>query len=162
MFQNRMIALNDKLTEIIESQTTSIWLCNRNARLVPDVVRLMSARVEPDGQHVVAYVPGPSGSGVLANLAIAPRLTLLVGHIYTYEAYQVKGTYTGHRPSTPAEVQYQRAYVEKFAEGLVQQQLPREQIIAAYFHQPSFAVRLRVEEIYEQTPRKGTGERITL
>jgi hypothetical protein len=157
-----MIALNDKLTEMIEHHTTSIWLCNRNARLVPDIVRLMSARVEPDRQHVLAYVPEPSGSGVLANLAVAPRLTLLIAHIYTYEAYQVKGTYTGHRACTPAEVEYQRAYVERFADGLVRQQLPREQIIAAYFHQPSFAVRLRVEEVYEQTPRKGTGERIAL
>jgi hypothetical protein len=59
-------------------------------------------------------------------------------------------------------VQYQRAYVGRFGEGLVQQQLPREQIITAYFHQPSFAVRRRVDEIYEQTPRKATGERITL
>ena len=157
-----MIALNEKLTGMIESHTTSIWLCNRNARLVPDIVRLMSARVEPDRQHVLAYVPRPSGSGVLANLSVAPRLTLLVGHVYTYEAYQVKGTYTGHRACTPAEVEYQRAYVDRFAENLVRQQLPREQIIAAYFQQPSFAVRLRVEEVYEQTPRKGTGERIAL
>jgi hypothetical protein len=59
-------------------------------------------------------------------------------------------------------VEYQRAYVDRFAENLVRQQLPREQIIAAYFQQPSFAVRLRVEELYEQTPRKGTGERIAL
>jgi hypothetical protein len=157
-----MIALNEKLTEMIESHTTSIWLCNRNDRLVPDIVRLMSARVEPDGTHVLAYVPGPSGSGVLANLAVAPRLTLLVAHIYTYEAYQVKGTYTGHRACTPEEVEYQRAYVDRFAEGLVQQQLPREHIITAYFRQPSFAVRLRVEEVFEQTPRKGTGERIVM
>ena len=157
-----MIALNDHLIRIIESHTTSIWLCNRNARLVPDIARLMGAQVEPDGRHVLAYVPGPTGSGVLANLAIAPRLTLLVGHIYTYEAYQVKGTYTGHRACTPAEVEYQRAYVDKFADNLVRQQLPREQIIAAYFHQPSFAVRLRVEELYEQTPRKGAGERISI
>lgn len=154
--------LNDKMTGIIESQTTSIWLCNRNDRLVPDVVRLMGAQVEPDGRHVLAYVPGPSGSGVLANLAITPRLTLLVGHVYTYEAYQVKGTYTGHRACTPAEVEYQRAYVAGFADGLVQQQLPREKIVAAYFRQPSFAVRLRVEELYEQTPRKGTGGKIAL
>jgi hypothetical protein len=157
-----MIALNEKMTGMIESHTTSIWLCNRNARLVPDICRLMGARVEPDRQHVLAYVPGPSGAGVLANLAVAPRLTLLIAHIYTYEAYQVKGTYSGHRACTPAEIEYQRAYVDRFAECLVVQQLPREQIIAAYFHQPSFAVRLRVEELYEQTPRKGTGERLAL
>jgi hypothetical protein len=157
-----MTVLNEKMTGMIEHHTTSIWLCNRNARLVPDIVRLMSARVEADRQHVLAYVPGPSGAGVLANLAVAPRLTLLIAHIYTYEAYQLKGTYIEHRACTPAEVEYQRAYVERFADGLVRQQLPREQIIAAYFHQPSFAVRLRVEELYEQTPRKGTGERIAL
>ena len=157
-----MIALNDHLARFIESHTTSIWLCNRNARLIPDIVRLMGARVEPDGRHVLAYAPGPTGPGVLANLAVASRLTLLVGHIYTYEAYQVKGTYTGHRACIPAEVEYQRAYVAAFAENLVQQQLPRERIIAAYFHQPSFAVRLRVEELYEQTPRQGAGERISV
>ena len=155
-----MIALNDKLTRIIESQTTSIWLCNRNARLVPDVARLMSARVEPDRQHVRVYVPAPGAAGVLANLAVAPGLTLLMAVMDTYEAYQVKGTYAGQRACTPEEVAYQRAYVEGFADALAGQQLPRERAIAAYFRQPSVALRLRVEELYEQTPRKGTGVRI--
>ncbi len=156
-----MTTLNDKLTGIIESRLTSIWLCNRNARLVADVTRLMSARVEPDRQHVLAYVSGPGGAGVLANLAVAPGLTLLMAIMDTYEAYQVKGTCTGQRACTPEEVAYQRAYVEGFADALARQQLPRERAIAAYFRQPSVAVRLRVEELYEQTPRKGTGERIT-
>jgi hypothetical protein len=155
-----MTTLNDKLTGIIESRLTSIWLCNRNARLVADVTRLMSARVEPDRQHVLAYVSGPGGAGVLANLAVAPGLTLLMAIMDTYEAYQVKGTYTGHRACTPEEVAYQRAYVEGFADALARQQLPRERAIAAYFRQPAVALRLRVEELYEQTPRKGTGERI--
>ena len=155
-----MSILSDPLIRILEGTATSLWLCNRDAHKVPDVTRLMGVRVEPDRQHVVGYVSQADGEDLIHNLRVTPQLTLLTALVHTYESYQFKGVYTGQWACSAEEVAYQRAYVEGFARASIPYNLPGEKITQAFFRQPALAVRMRIEEIYEQTPRKGTGERI--
>ncbi len=155
-----MSILNDALIRILEGTESSLWLCNRDAQRVPDVVRLMGVRVEPDRRHVVGYVSRADGEALIDNLHVTPQLTLLTALVHTYESYQFKGVYTGQWACSAEEVAYQRAYVEGFARASIPYSLSSEKITQAFFRQPALAVRMRIEEIYEQTPRKGTGERI--
>jgi hypothetical protein len=156
-----MLTLNDAMVRIIENPANSMWLGNASAFREPDVVRTMGARVEPDRRHVVVYVPESGGADLIRNLAGNPRITLLTAVINTYESYQFKGDYAGHWACSAEEVEYQRTYLEGFAASSMQfYGLPKEKIIVAYFRQPAVSIRMRIEEGYEQTPRKGTGQRI--
>jgi hypothetical protein len=153
--------LNDTLVEIIESPATSMWLGNAGILREPDVVRTMGARVEPDHRHLVAYISQSGGADLIGNLAANPWITLLIALINTYESYQLKGKYAGHWTSLAEEVEYQRTYLDGFAAASMHfYGLPKEKIAAAYFRQPAVSIRMRIEELYEQTPRKGAGKRI--
>jgi hypothetical protein len=153
--------LNDTLVGIIESPAASKWLANASALQEPDVVRTQGARVEPDRRHVIAYVSQSGSADLIGNLASSPWITLLMALINTYESYQFKGKYAGHWACSAEEVEYQRTYLDGFAASSMQfYRLPKEKIAAAYFRQPAVSIRMRIEELYEQTPRKGTGKRI--
>jgi hypothetical protein len=156
-----MVTLNDAVVRIIENPANSMWLSNASAFREPDVVRTMGARVEPNRRHVVVYVPESGGADLIRNLAGSPRITLLTALINTYESYQFKGDYAGHWACSTEEVEYQRTYLDGFAASSMQfYGLPKEKIIVAYFRQPAVSIRMRIDEVYEQTPRKGTGQRI--
>lgn len=153
-----MALLNEHLRTRMQEKAVAIWVSNCSPDLAPDLVRLMGVRVEPDHEHLTLYVPVPLGRKVIANLTPAATLAFLFAVIHDNTSFQCKGKYVSHRPCTEEEVAFQRRYVQGFCRELTRQGLlDQEAFFKVYFHQPSIALRMRVEEIYEQTPRAGTG-----
>ncbi len=155
-----MPLLSDPFIQAIQADHAALWLSNAGANGQPDVVRLLAVRVEADREHLTAFVPLPQGQGVLDNLAVTPRLAFLFALIVGTTSYQLKGTYASHRPCTAAEVAFCRDYLTRFGRVLVGQGFSPEKAFAAYFSPSGVALTMRVEEMYEQTPKAGTGERM--
>jgi hypothetical protein len=156
-----MPLLNDSFIDAIHTDFAAIWLSNADAGGQPDLVRLLAVRVEPDREHLTAFVPLSRGRNLLDNLAVSSRLSFLFALVVGVESYQLKGTYVSHHPCSAGEVAFQRESLERFGRVVASQGLSGEKAFAAYFSQPSVAVIMRIEEIYEQTPKAGTGGRVT-
>jgi hypothetical protein len=158
-----MLILSDSFIRDIQAEFAALWLSNADAGGQPDLVRLLAVRVEPDREHLTAFVPLPGGQRVLDNLALSPRLSFLFALVLGgNRSYQLKGTYGSHHPCTEAEVAYQQDYLNRFARVLVEQGFSPQKVFAAYFSPSSVALTIRIEEMYEQTPKPGTGGRITV
>jgi hypothetical protein len=155
-----MPLLSDSFIHSIQAEFAAIWVSNADADGQPDLVRLTGVRMEPDRQHLTLFLPLRTGQGILHNLAGTHQLSFLFALLHTNASYQLKGTYVSHWPCTDEEVAFQRDFLHRMGPVLEKQGLSPEQVFRAYFHQPSAALRMRVEEIYEQTPRQGTGQRI--
>jgi hypothetical protein len=93
---------------------------------------------------------------------VSQKLTFLTAIIYTYESYQIKGSYISQRESTGEEIAYQKAYMDGFTDALATQGLSKDKGYKAYFRQPCVALRIAVEEVYEQTPKKGAGGKLAV
>ncbi|HEX8529687.1 MAG TPA: hypothetical protein VF646_06675 [Cytophagales bacterium] len=156
-----MPLLSDSFVQAIEADYAALWLSNADAGGQPDVVRLLAVRVEPDREHLTALVPLPQGQGVLDNLAVTPRLSFLFALILGNRSYQIKGAYVSYHPCTEAEVAFGRDSLTRFSQVLVGQGFSPEKAFAAYFSPSGVALTMRIEEIYEQTPRPGTGGKVT-
>jgi hypothetical protein len=156
-----MFNLNERLVECIEGQSSSIWLSNNNAMLQTSIVRVMGAKVEENKQHIIMYVPTVLGAELLQNLSFTSKLTFLTAAIFTYESYQIKGSYVSQQACTEKDIDFQRQYIHGFTDALACQGLSKEKGFKAYYQQPSIALRLRAEEVYEQTPKQGTGQKLT-
>ncbi len=157
-----MWILSDKLIANIERSTTSFWLCNANQNLETDMVRLMGARIEADRSHITVYVPVKQGKTVISNLHTTNKISLLTADVYSYESYQLKGKFLSSRDCTEEEAAFQREYVNKFTDALATQGFPKNSLPEVYLQQPCIALRMLVEEIYEQTPKKGTGKKLAM
>lgn len=83
-------------------------------------------------------------------------------HTGTYDGYQYKGTFIRSRPCTEDEVMLQSQYMESFTQILSEFGYSKEGLYRLYFSQPSIAIEFKVHEVYDQTPRKGTGEKISI
>lgn len=153
--------LTDHLVSVCQSPLSSLWSGSYSPDHKIEIIRLSGALVAEDRLHVDLFVPSRYASLYLRNVAVHPRVSLMFSHTHTFEAFQVKGDFLSWRPCTPEEVSYQRSYMQGFAENLVSIGLPNGMKIYAYFEEPAIAMRLQAREVYEQTPKSGTGNRIS-
>ncbi|HEX8529688.1 MAG TPA: hypothetical protein VF646_06680 [Cytophagales bacterium] len=154
-----MAVVNEYLRGQLEA-LSGFWVSSSDAEGAPDLVRTMGVRVEPDGEHLVTFVPVPYAGNLIAQLAPGEKLALLQVNVNTYVSWQFKGHCVSHRPSTADEVAFQRRYVEDFCREIEKQGMAWETTFPVLFRQPSITLRMRAAEVYEQTPKAGTGERM--
>ena len=136
-----------------------IEIGTRNAHLEPSGARVIAVLVEDDGRHVVAYVPDPSSTRVLPDLESNGHVALVCARPPDERACQLKGLFAGARAAADEE----RALVEgqwaRWLDRLTTIGFARE-TFAHWSTWPCTAVRMRVTDIFNQTPGPGAGARL--
>lgn len=135
----------------------SMLLATRDAQLVPAIIRPLGAEVDPDRTHVTFFIPAVRAAQTLENLRVAPRVAVTFSRTYDHRTYQLKGDCVGVAEATDA----QRAVIEAYRAGLSVQfeqvGIPRR-VTARVAYWPAWAIRLRVTDLFDQTPGPGAGE----
>jgi hypothetical protein len=133
-----------------------IHIGTRNERLEPSGARCLALAVEPDGAHVVVYMAAVAAARVLPDLESNGQAALSFARPVDERACQVKGIFAGAREASEAERERIASQWELFRANLEAIGIPRAGN-AAWPTWPCVAVRLRVTQLFEQTPRPGTG-----
>lgn len=106
-----------------------------------------------------AYVPVATSQTIIHNLAITKRIAVNVSHPIEHRAVQLKGVALDARLAREDEAPFVRARLDAFADVLDTVGVPRR-LTRSVAHWPAFAVTLRVEQIFDQTPGPKAGSRI--
>lgn len=147
--------IDGELTRFLEGPV-GIHIGTRNERLEPSGARCLALVVEPDGAHVVVYMAAVAAARVLPDLESNGQAALSFARPVDERACQVKGVFVGVRDATEAERERIASQWEQFRANLEAIGIPRAGN-AAWPTWPCVAVRLRVTQLFEQTPRPGTG-----
>lgn len=153
--------LNEYQISLLQAPITSIWMSSCTPGEYTDIVRLSGLRIAEDKLHIDLYVPQHYSDTFLRNIQVNQKISLLGSSTHTFEAYQVKGVYVSHRACTQEEIQYQKKYMEGFAQNLVLLGIKAGLVFANYYKDPCIAIRMKSGEIYEQTPKPGAGKKIS-
>ncbi|MCB9898119.1 MAG: pyridoxamine 5'-phosphate oxidase family protein [Planctomycetes bacterium] len=149
-------SLSAELVDFVQSGV-SVQIGTRDASLVPEAVRGVGARVEPDRGHVVVFVPAATGTRTLANLEDNGRIAICFSRIADNRTIQLKG----RARSVAAARDEDRAVVDRYRGELAQNLAfvgmpPRLSYRISSW--PCHAVRVEIETIWVQTPGPGAGE----
>jgi hypothetical protein len=141
----------------------SFWIGTAGRDLVPEVIKCTGV-VHDDNipEQLVCFAGTRYADQSLKNLQENPVITLVGAHVGTYEGYQYKGVLIRSRSCLPAEVLLQEQYMESFTVALGTFGYSKEGLYRIYFSQPSLAFEFKVTEVYEQSPRKGTGGKLAV
>ena len=139
------------------NQPLSFWAANCDADQVPEVVHCNGILPVNGGNQITFFIVKKYSETFTANLQISPELAFIGTSVTSFEGYQFKGHFDSLRPCTPEEVQIQLSYLDKFTDLIELMGFARGWFYESYFHQPSLAVTFTVHDIFEQTPKKGTG-----
>jgi hypothetical protein len=108
---------------------------------------------------ITAYVPVATSQDTIANVAGTRRMAVVVSHPIDHCSTQLKGTTTSVRLARDDEAALVQGQLDQFAEVLATIGVPRR-VTGRVAHWPAFAIEMRVEEMYEQTPGPKAGSRL--
>ena len=135
---------------------TSVLVGTADASCVPACVRGIAVKVAPDFSRVTAYVPVATSRDVVANAAATRRAAVVITRPIESKSVQMKGSVDTIRLAGEDERDLVRQRLEEFADVLDTIGLPRRHVRNLTYW-PAFAIDVKVEEIYDQTPGPRAG-----
>lgn len=147
--------ITPELAAFLESGV-SVLVGTRDARLVSECQRALGVRVEPDGQHFVVFVPCAVGERIVADARATGRIAVCFARVEDHHSIQLKGSVAEIREAqAPERAQIER-YRNAFADVLAVIGMPRA-LTLRMAHWPCWAIRVRVDASFVQTPGPGAG-----
>jgi hypothetical protein len=152
------IPIDEPLARFLESGL-AITVATRDGELQPDGSWAWAVRVEDGGVEVSVFLYEEAAAAMLRNLTVHPEIAIVLDQPTSHRACQVKGTFLSSRAvrfEEKAEIERQ---VGLFRADLEAIGLP-EGLTAGWVLWPATALRVRVTDVFEQTPGPGTGGRL--
>jgi len=108
---------------------------------------------------VTVFVPMATSQETIANVATTRRLAVVATHPIDHCATQLKGLAGTTRLARADEESFVQQHLGSFLRVLNSLGYP-PRVTGAVVYWPAFAIEVRVEEIYEQTPGPNAGTRL--
>jgi hypothetical protein len=125
----------------------------------PACCRAVGLMSNDDLATVTIFVPMATGSETLANVAATERLAVVTTHPISHCATQLKGIVRQTRAAREDEASFVRDHLGGFGGVLNTIGYP-PRLTRSIAHWPAFAIEMRVEEIFEQSPGPNAGTRL--
>ena len=134
----------------------SVLVGTADAAGSPTCCRGIAISTPDDLQTITVYVPVATSHDIIQNVGATKRIAVTVTHPRDNFATQFKGTAIEARLAREDEAAFVRARLDAFADVLDRVGVPRR-LTRGVTHWPAFAVTLRVEQTFEQTPGPNAG-----
>lgn len=138
----------------------SFWLATVGEEHIAEPVKCTGVRFAASEEVFTCFLPEKFMKNAYRHLESNLSVSLVGVELHTYEGYQYKGDYLSHRPCNEEEVLYQTAYMHEFTDTLAKFGFSSDRMFNAYFHPPFIALDFRVRQVFDQSPRIGTGGEI--
>jgi hypothetical protein len=138
----------------------AIHIGTRNGRLEPNGARVPAVTVDEDHRHVVAYIPVAAAPAILDDLHENGQAALGFARPVDDRACQVKGVFVEEWNATAMEEPEVMRQWKGNLQLLSAVGIP-DSASSNWSIWPCVAVRLRVTELYDQTPGPGAGKPLT-
>ncbi len=148
----------ENLVEFIHGNTF-MYIGARNEKLQTTCNRVLGAKVNPDGDSFTCFIPKAVTDKLVSYLDACNKTAVTMATIPSHEAYQFKGTCISVREADDSELTYAQAYLDKMVAFTSQFGIP-EEAFSNFIVDPSIAVTIKIEEIYDQTPGPEAGKLI--
>jgi hypothetical protein len=146
----------DRLLAAFLEGGVGVHIGTRNAALEPSGARAIAVRVEQDGQHLLVFISALAARRVLPDLETNGQAALTVARPTDERACQVKGVFLGVRQVQSEELPRVQQQWSDFLDNLEYIGIPRV-ASRTWVDVPDLAIRLRVTEVFDQTPGPNAG-----
>jgi len=137
----------------------SIVVGSVDAQGSPSCCRAIALSSNDDLRTVTVYLPVATSHDTIENLALTRRLAIAAMFPLDHSATQIKGLLEETRLAREDEAPFVRDRLEAFASVLDAAGVPKR-LTRSLVHWPAFAVHIRVEQVFEQTPGPKAGTRL--
>jgi hypothetical protein len=125
----------------------------------PACCRAVGLRTDDNLETVTVFVPTATGAETVANVAATKRLAVVTTHPISHCATQLKGRVEKTRQARDDEEAFVMHHFAGFGGVLNTVGYP-PRLTKSVVRWPAYAIEMRVEEIYEQSPGPKAGSRL--
>ena len=125
----------------------------------PSCCRAIALTSTDELQTATVYLPVATSHQTIQNVATTGQLAVAATHVIDHCATQLKGTTIDARLAREDEASFVRGRLDAFADALDIIGMPRR-VTRSLAHWPAFAISMRVEQVFEQTPGPNAGSRL--
>lgn len=150
---------DERILRVATEGGTSVLVGSADSNAVPACCRGIAVSTDRTLSRATVYVPVATSRDVIANAATSKLLAVMITRVVEHVGVQLKGTVEAIRMASGDEESFVRRRFNEFAGILDDIGLPRR-IFRSVSHWPAFAVELRVEEVFDQTPGPRAGSSI--
>jgi hypothetical protein len=138
---------------------TSILIGTVDPQGFPACCRGIAVTSTDDLKTARVYVPIATSHETIANIATTGRITIVACHPVEHETVQIKGIVTGTQLANESEAVLVRDRLAQFGSALNRIGIP-PRVTRTIGCWPAFAIDVRVDDIFEQTPGPNAGVRL--
>src|SRR5687767_3291246 len=147
---------DERILRVATDGGTSVLVGSADSNAVPACCRGIAVSTDHTLARATVYVPVATSRDVIANAATSKRLAVMITRVVEHVGVQLKGTVEAIRMASDDEEAFVRRRLNEFADVLDEIGLPRR-IFTSVSHWPAFAVEVRVEDVFDQTPGPRAG-----
>jgi hypothetical protein len=150
---------DERILRVATDGGTSVLVGSADANAVPACCRGIAVSTDHTLARATVYVPVATSRDVIANAATTKKLAVMITRVVEHVGVQLKGTVEAIRMASDDEELFVRRRFNEFADVLDDIGLPRR-IFRTVSHWPAFALDLKVEDVFDQTPGPRAGASI--
>jgi hypothetical protein len=125
----------------------------------PSCCRAVGLRSDAELAALTVFVPVATSRDTIANVAATGRLAVVTTHPISHCATQLKGVVEHTRMARGDEEAFVAGHLASFGGVLNTIGYPLR-VVRSVAHWPAYALEMRVDEIYEQSPGPKAGTRL--
>lgn len=138
----------------------SLFVGTRDKDFNCDALRVLGGG--SSGHDTIKFFIAEKTAGkTLDNMRANKLVSLSVTNIFTSESYQFKGRFLSARATNEEEANAVLEYVGQFEEAVSGMGYPKGLVADHILYKPALAIEFVVDQIFEQTPKVGTGQKLT-
>ena len=153
--------VSEKIRHVATRSEFLSWTSNVGENGFCNLTRVSGFIVDNDNECITFFLPEGLFKLIEPGLLPGSNISLVTVSVKDFESYQVKGSYIGHCKCTEENVDHYRLRVLKVIDIITGMGLNGHAILGFLLEQPSVAVTFRCKENYLQTPKPGTGTKLT-
>lgn len=150
--------MNERLAKCLEPGV-SVIVGSVDASGNPSCCRAVGLKSVDDLATVTVFVPVATSHETIDNVGTTRRIAVVTTHPISHCATQLKGVVERTRPARADEEAFVREHLGGFGGVLNAIGYP-PRVTRSVAHWPAYALEVRVDEIYEQSPGPKAGARL--
>ena len=153
-------SLSQTIINVLTNPPSAVWLTCCVDGSHPLIGRLSSINVIDD-ETIRCYLPVKFANELSPALVEGNTVAILAACTLSFDSYQLKGRIQSICNPLPEEFAGQKKRLELFSRALVRQGFSAEKLYKAYVDDEFISLIIKVESIFDQTPKPGAGFKIS-
>ncbi len=149
--------LSDKIKRIPALTDFVFWTATAGNDNIAKMARVSAFVVQDDGERITFFLPTQLFNVIEPTLKKDSNISFLMISLNDFESYQVKGKYLHHKNCSEENIDFYRLKIMRVIDIANGMGLGGNGLFGYLLKQPSVALTMHCTEMYEQTPKPGTG-----